>query len=846
MPQKTKQTPMMEQYFSIKKDYQDAFLFYRLGDFYELFYDDAEKAAQILELTLTSRNKNADDPIPMCGVPYHAAAGYIDTLIEKGYKVAICEQVEDPKTTKGMVKREVIQLITPGTVMDGKGLHSKENNYLTAVIKDGDDYGIAYADLSTGEMKATVVSDEDIVFNELATLATKELIVAQPLPDNLTKRIEQRLGAVMSVQATEQQVGGLADAITEPLAKQAVELLHAYLQRTQMRQLGHLQPAQFYQTDHYLKMDYYSKYNLELTQAIRTGKKQGTLLWLLDETKTAMGARLLKQWIDHPLIQQAAIERRQLQVASLLHAFFERVDLQESLKGVYDLERLAGRIAFGNVNGRDLLQLKHSLQQVPQIQAIIAGINYEEWTALLTELTPLEDVVALIDEAIAEDAPLQITEGNVIKVGYDSQLDQYREAMRNGKQWLAELEAKERQETGIKNLKVGYNRVFGYYIEISKANIVNLTQPERYDRKQTLANAERFITPELKKLEALILEAEERSTELEYRLFIEVREQVKQAITRLQALAKAISTVDVLQSFATISERYQYVKPNMNQQQKLAIVQGRHPVVEKVLGQQEYIANDILMDQETFILLITGPNMSGKSTYMRQLALTVILAQIGCFVPAESAELPIFDQIFTRIGASDDLIAGQSTFMVEMMEANQALQHATVNSLILFDELGRGTATYDGMALAQAIIEYIHRDIRAKTLFSTHYHELTVLDQELAHLRNQHVGAVEKEGEVVFLHKMMTGPADKSYGIHVAKLAGLPKELLTRASVILHSLESQAQSPMAHIDEPVEQLSLFQSQQQVVCEEVTQLNLSQMTPIEVMLKVAEWQKKLVD
>lgn len=846
MPQKTKQTPMMEQYFSIKKDYQDAFLFYRLGDFYELFYDDAEKAAQILELTLTSRNKNADDPIPMCGVPYHAAAGYIDTLIEKGYKVAICEQVEDPKTTKGMVKREVIQLITPGTVMDGKGLHSKENNYLTAVIKDGDDYGIAYADLSTGEMKATVVSDEDIVFNELATLETKELIVAQPLPDNLTKRIEQRLGAVMSVQATEQQVGGLADAITEPLAKQAVELLHAYLQRTQMRQLGHLQPAQFYQTDHYLKMDYYSKYNLELTQAIRTGKKQGTLLWLLDETKTAMGARLLKQWIDHPLIQQAAIERRQLQVASLLHAFFERVDLQESLKGVYDLERLAGRIAFGNVNGRDLLQLKHSLQQVPQIQAIIASINHEEWTALLTELTPLEDVVALIDEAIAEDAPLQITEGNVIKLGYDSQLDQYREAMRNGKQWLAELEAKERQETGIKNLKVGYNRVFGYYIEISKANIVNLTQPERYDRKQTLANAERFITPELKKLEALILEAEERSTELEYRLFIEVREQVKQAITRLQSLAKAISTVDVLQSFATISERYQYVKPNMNQQQKLAIVQGRHPVVEKVLGQQEYIANDILMDQETFILLITGPNMSGKSTYMRQLALTVILAQIGCFVPAESAELPIFDQIFTRIGASDDLIAGQSTFMVEMMEANQALQHATVNSLILFDELGRGTATYDGMALAQAIIEYIHRDIRAKTLFSTHYHELTVLDQELAHLRNQHVGAVEKEGEVVFLHKMMTGPADKSYGIHVAKLAGLPKELLTRASVILHSLESQAQSPMAHIDEPVEQLSLFQSQQQVVCEEVTQLNLSQMTPIEVMLKVAEWQKKLVD
>lgn len=860
MPQKTKYTPMMEQYFSIKKDYEDAFLFYRLGDFYELFYDDAQQAAQLLELTLTSRNKNAEDPIPMCGVPYHAAAGYIDTLVEQGYKVAICEQVEDPKTTKGMVKREVIQLITPGTVMDGKGLSSKENNYLTALVCEGADFGFAYTDLSTGEMQVTVLTEEEAVINEACALATKEIIINEALPDTLRVPLEQRLGSVFSVQSMQEQpeteeFERLIVDVNQPLAQTAVAQLYRYLKRTQKRQLEHLQAARIYQPDHYLKLDYYSKYNLELTQSIRTGKKQGTLLWLLDETKTAMGARLLKQWIDHPLISQTQIYARQAQVASLLTAFFERADLQESLKGVYDLERLAGRVAFGNVNGRDLLQLQHSLEQVPLIRTILMGIDQGEWTQLLTTLEPMEDVVQLIDRAIAIDAPLQITEGNIIKTGFHSQLDEYREAMRNGKQWLAELEAKERQATGIKNLKVGYNRVFGYYIEITKANLVHLTQPERYDRKQTLANAERFITPELKELETIILGAEEKSTELEYQLFLQVREEVKQAIGRLQKLAQAISSVDVVQSFATISERYQYVRPTLNRTQALTIQQGRHPVVEKVLGHQEYIPNDIVMDADTLIMLITGPNMSGKSTYMRQLALTVIMAQIGCFVPAQSAELPIFDRIFTRIGASDDLIAGQSTFMVEMMEANQALQHATKDSLILFDELGRGTATYDGMALAQSIIEYIHQEVQAKTLFSTHYHELTVLDETLPHLQNQHVGAVEKDGEVVFLHKMMAGPADKSYGIHVAKIAGLPTDLLTRAAVILEKLE--AQQPLTTTYEPLvnreimseessEQLSLFgvNSQDETILQELKTLNISQMTPLDAMVKLAEWQKKM--
>ncbi len=855
MPQKTKHTPMMEQYFSIKAQYQDAFLFYRLGDFYELFYEDALQVAQLLELTLTSRNKNAEDPIPMCGVPYHAATNYIDTLVEQGYKVAICEQVEDPKTTKGMVKREVVQLVTPGTVMGGKGLSAKDNNFLTALAFDGTHYGFAYVDLTTGELRSAVLEDEEAVLNEASALQTKEVVFTSDIPVSVSELLESRLGVIFSTQEAYEENSEfqfLTSELTNPLEKEVTGKLLSYLAVTQKRSLDHIQKAVAYQPDHFLKMDYYSKFNLELTQSIRTGKKQGTLLWLLDETKTAMGGRLLKQWLDRPLIQQSQITARQDQVAALIHAFFERADLQEALTKVYDLERLAGRVAFGSVNGRDLIQLRTSLQQVPYIHAILSGIDHGEWSELLTRLEPMDDLVSLIDTAINEDAPLQVTEGNIIKDGFNDQLDQYREAMRNGKKWLAELEAKERQATGIKNLKVGFNRVFGYYIEVTKSNLINLEEG-RYDRKQTLANAERFITPELKELEKLILEAEEQSVDLEYRLFLEVREEVKKAIVRLQRLAKAISSVDVLQSFATISERYQYIRPELNTEKILNIVDGRHPVVEKVLGHQEYIPNTIDMNQETLILLITGPNMSGKSTYMRQLALTVVMAQIGCFVPAQSANMPIFDRIFTRIGASDDLIAGQSTFMVEMMEANQALRYATPNSLVLFDELGRGTATYDGMALAQAIIEYIHKEVQAKTLFSTHYHELTVLDEELPRLRNIHVGAVEKDGEVVFLHKMMEGPADKSYGIHVAKIAGLPHELLQRADVILKALEEGHNSPTSPIvEKPIiieetEQLSLFgegNPQEQKVLEQLQALNVLEMTPMDALNALYELKKQM--
>ncbi|ATO55898.1 DNA mismatch repair protein MutS [Loigolactobacillus coryniformis] len=881
MPQKTKETPMMAQYNAIKKDYPDAFLFYRIGDFYELFYDDAIKGAQLLELTLTARNKSATDPIPMCGVPHHAAQNYIDILVDKGYKVAICEQVEDPRTAVGMVKREVIQLVTPGTIMEQKAATAKSNNYLTALVETKkDQYGFAYTDLSTGELKVSRLAGADAVVNEVMSLRTKELVanheVTPQILTNLTK-----LGVLISYQ---DQVDPRAELsfVTQGLADltevKVVEQLLMYLTVTQKRSLAHLQVAEEYEPSEFLKMDHYAKNNLELTTSIRTGQRSGTLLWLLDATKTAMGGRLLKQWLDRPLINATQIKQRQDKVASLMDHFFERSSLQDELTKVYDLERLAGRVAFGNVNGRDLIQLKTSLLQIPKLKAILTDINDGTFDDVIDHLDPVSDVADLIDRAINDEPPLSIKDGNVIKPHYNQQLDDYRDAMKNGKQWIAELQAKERAATGIHTLKIGFNRVFGYYIEVTKANLAALPE-DRYERKQTLTNAERFSTPELKEKETLILEAQEKSTALEYDLFTAVREQVKQQIHRLQRLAKGVAALDVLQSFAVVSETYHYVRPTLTKAHDLEIVAGRHPVVEKVLGEQKYIPNDVTMDADNTILLITGPNMSGKSTYMRQLALTVIMAQIGCFIPATKATLPIFDQIFTRIGAADDLISGQSTFMVEMMESNTALAHATENSLILFDEIGRGTATYDGMALAQAIIEYLHDHVHAKTLFSTHYHELTALDTDLPHLRNVHVGAVEENGTLVFLHKMMAGAADKSYGIHVAKLAGLPDSLLTRATTILAGLETQSQAatvetptltekvsektpasaatPVEQVaetpapDETDEQLALFDYQESnvskselKVLDELKELNLMSMTPMDVMNTLYKWQKRL--
>ncbi|ANZ58336.1 DNA mismatch repair protein MutS [Fructilactobacillus lindneri] len=864
-----KNTAMMEQYQKIKDQYPDAFLFYRIGDFYELFNEDAVKGSQLLELTLTARNRKAENPIPMCGVPHQSAQTYIDTLIDKGYKVAICEQVEDPKSAKGMVKREVIQLVTPGTQTDNNSETAKVSNYLIGLTYDemSSQYGLSYIELSTGELKVSLLDSIEMVLNEVINLNAKEVVVDDTITNGITDSLKKR-GILVSIQQSSQDLDDY-DIITNVdnvILKNSLILLLSYVNETQKRSLSHIQPAVLYEPNSFLKIDHNSQYNLELMKNIRTGKKSGTLLWVIDDTKTAMGGRKLKQWLERPLINKDAIENRQRLVEILLDNYYERNELRDALVKVYDLERLAGRISFGGVNGRDLVQLKSSLEQVPKIKHVLNELDTPGFNDIYQQLDDIHDVLELIDDSIVNEPPISVTDGGIIKPGYDLKLDEYRDAMQNGKQWLADLETRERQATGINNLKIKYNRVFGYFIEISKGNLSKIDD-QRYERVQTLTNAERFTTPELKAKESLILEAQEKSRSLEYNIFTKIRNEIQKQIPRVQKLASGISSLDVLQSFAMISEKQQFVKPNFNQKHQLHITNGRHPVVEEVMKTQSYVPNDVDMDPNTGILLITGPNMSGKSTYMRQLALTVILAQIGCFVPAEKAEMPIFDQIFTRIGAADDLISGKSTFMVEMKEANQAIQNATPDSLILFDELGRGTSTYDGMALAQAIIEYIHNDVHAKTLFSTHYHELTDLAQNLTQLKNIHVGAVEKEGQLVFLHKILSGPADKSYGINVAKLAGLPDDLLKRAQTVLTDLENSETKKRSdnlnvtpetteHSSNGEQQMELFkveipnQSENKVnaktqeIIDEINKTDLMGKSPIEIMNLVYKWKQAL--
>ncbi|MFD2443625.1 DNA mismatch repair protein MutS [Bacillus sp. CGMCC 1.16607] len=878
-------TPMIQQYLQVKAEYEDAFLFFRLGDFYEMFFDDAIKASLELEITLTSREGGGEDRIPMCGVPYHSAPNYIEQLIERGYKVAICEQTEDPKQAKGVVKREVVQLITPGTVMEGRGLHDKENNFIATITFFNDDtYGFAYTDLTTGEGKATLLNGNfEDVLNEISILGAKEVVIDSEFAIEHKKKLSDRNVRALSIE-TETSIDPSFSHIVEEikedkLSKTVARLLH-YLYRTQKRSLDHLQPIKFYETQSFMKIDYFSKRNLEITETIRNKGKKGSLLWLLDETMTAMGGRLLKQWMERPLIDQKQITHRHSIVELFMQHYFERQELREKLKEVYDLERLAGRVAFGNVNARDLIQLKKSLTQIPFLKQILHSIGFEIATNIAEKLNPCEEVTDLLERALVENPPLSVKEGNMIRDGFNEELDRYRDASRNGKTWIAGLERQEREKTGIKSLKIGYNRVFGYYIEVTRANLHLLVEGQ-YERKQTLTNAERFITPELKEKEELILQAEEKSGELEYELFAQIREHVKSYIPQLQSLAKSVSELDVLQCFAQISEDRHYVKPTFSFDRKIYIKDGRHPVVEKVLAAQEYVPNDCYMDNEREILLITGPNMSGKSTYMRQIALTSILAQVGCFVPATEATLPIFDQVFTRIGAADDLISGQSTFMVEMLEAKNAIMNATPKSLILFDEIGRGTSTYDGMALAQAIIEYIHEQIGSKTLFSTHYHELTVLENDLSKLKNIHVSAMEHQGKLVFLHKIKEGAADKSYGIHVAELAELPKELIKRANELLNQFEQKQMmvdaskltkneitssfdqlnevqktninsslekvlqpSQLSFFDEPKEKVKPVLGKEQKVLEQIKKLDILDLTPLQAMNTLYELQKKL--
>ena len=860
-------TPMMEQYHEIKKQYPDAFLFYRVGDFYELFEDDAVKGAQILELTLTHRSNKTENPIPMAGVPHVAVDSYVDTLVEKGYKVALCEQLEDPKEAKGMVKRGIIQLVTPGTLMNDKPSEAKESNYLTSVVTTKNCFGLAYSDLSTGEIFATHLKTFAAVSNELLSLRTREVVYNGHLnasDSDFLHKANITVSEPAELTGKHAEISYAQQNLTNQAEKDAVKQLVGYLLQTQRRSLAHLQIAKSYEVSQYLQMSHTVRDNLELTASAKTGKKMGSLFWVLDKTHTAMGGRLLKQWLARPLLSVEELTKRQEMVQALLDGYFTRENVNDALKGVYDLERLTGRIAFGNVNARELLQLAHSLQAVPSILSSLKESDSAILQKFASEIDPLSGIADLISSTIVDQPPVLTTEGGLIRNNVDQQLDRYRDAMNNGKKWLTEMEQTERQKTGIDNLKVGYNKVFGYYIQVTNSN-KNKVPLDRYTRKQTLTNAERYITPELKEHENLILEAQTKSTDLEYELFVKLREEVKKYISALQKLAGQIAALDVFCSFAQVAEENNYCRPKFHtSNQDVKVVLGRHPVVEKVMKAGSYIPNDVRLDQDTDIYLITGPNMSGKSTYMRQMALIAVMAQVGSFVPADSAELPIFDQIFTRIGAADDLISGQSTFMVEMTEANEALQNATKRSLVLFDEIGRGTATYDGMALAGAIVQYLHDEVGAKVLFATHFHELTDLEQTLPRLKNIHVGATEENGKLIFLHKILPGPADQSYGIHVAQLAGLPRKVLRKATKLLNRLEAQG----SNLGPTSAQLDLFSSNEEPetvtdqelapgtetelsnkekdVLNEISNLYLADQTPLQVMQLVENWQDDLKD
>ncbi|MHD0397836.1 DNA mismatch repair protein MutS [Staphylococcus simulans] len=865
----TNVTPMMQQYLKIKSQYQDCLLFFRLGDFYEMFYEDAKVASKVLEITLTKRDAKKENPIPMCGVPYHSAESYIETLIDNGYKVAICEQMEDPKVTKGMVRREVIRVVTPGTIMNQGGVDEKQNNYILSFIRENDAIALSYCDVSTGELKVTHFKDESMLLNEITTINPNEIVTAEAVEEDLKQQMSLATETLTVVDDISNQDYSV-NQVEDDLMYRAVQVLLDYIHHTQKRNLDHIEAVKVYEAVDFMKMDYYAKRNLELTESIRLKSKKGTLLWLMDETKTPMGARRLKQWIDRPLIYKQAINERLDAVSQLIDRFIERDTLRNYLNQVYDIERLVGRVSYGNVNARDLIQLKHSISEIPNIKALLDAFD-NQLPEQFRQLEPLDDLLDLLEQSIVEEPPISVKDGGLFKQGFNAQLDEYLEASINGKQWLAQLQAKERERTGIRSLKISFNKVFGYFIEITRANLKDFEPADYgYTRKQTLSNAERFITDELKEKEDLILGAEDKAVELEYQLFVKLREAVKTYTERLQKQAKLISEIDCLQSFAEIAQKYNYVRPEFSEDKTLNLVDSRHPVVERVMDYNDYVPNDCDLDDEQFIYLITGPNMSGKSTYMRQIAIISIMAQMGAYVPCREAVLPIFDQIFTRIGAADDLVSGKSTFMVEMLEAQKALTYATEDSLIIFDEIGRGTSTFDGLALAQAMIEYVAQTSHAKTLFSTHYHELTTLDQSLPCLKNVHVAANEYQGELIFLHKVKEGAVDDSYGIQVAKLADLPDEVINRAQVILDAFEAK-DKPQPHIpanDTPAMQVAesteetkasetheteffqgtfdLFDStpKESAVESELKQLNISNMTPLEALIKLNELQNQL--
>lgn len=826
-----KVTPMMQQYIEIKKANPDIIVFFRLGDFYEMFFEDAINVSRELELTLTGKNAGLEEKIPMCGIPHHAANIYIEKLVDKGYRVGICEQLEDPKLAKGIVKRDLIQIVSKGTIIDNEALNEKDNNYIGNIIDFDHAYGISYADISTGEIYVFLTEHNVTkVISEIVSIGIKEIIATKKVDTTIISLLKNqfRITTTISDNILEnKEYSYVYENIGDMRYIETIKHLLTYITETQKRNLSHLQEAIIKENKNYLKMDIHTKRNLELTETLRLKQRNYSLIWLLDKTKTAMGSRMLKNFIENPLINKDEINRRLDTVEVLLKEFILKSDLQGLLFEVYDIERLSGRIAFGNANARDLLQLKNSLKVLPQIKDILTKINFYK------NIEEIPELYDLLEKSIYENPPITLKEGYLIKEGFNSELDELKSLRKGGKDFVARFEAEEREKTGIKNLRVGYNRVFGYYIEVSKGNTNLVKEEYGYERRQTLANCERYISPILKEKEDLILNAEEKIINLEYDIFTTIREKIKEYIPKLQNIAKVISEIDVLQSFATVTEENNYVRPIISETKEIRIINDRHPVIEKVIN-DEYVPNDIIMDENTNILLITGPNMAGKSTYMRQLAISVIMTQIGCFVPASKAKLPIFDAIYTRIGASDDLVSGESTFMVEMNEANYAISSATENSLVLFDELGRGTATFDGMALAQAIIEHIHDKIKCKTLFSTHYHELTDLENNLSNLKNIHVSAHEENGNLTFLHKIENGSVDKSYGIHVAKLASLPDSLIKRADQILKVYENKEKKRDIKIQESLPIDDLITEQKNEIEEEIKNINPLEITPIEAM------------
>lgn len=782
---KQKYSPMMMQYLGIKEQNKDAIVMFRLGDFYEMFFDDAMIVSKELELALTGKNAGAKERVPMCGVPFHSASGYIQKLVDNGHKVAIVEQLTDPGK-KGIVERGVVQIVTPGTIFD-ESMTKNKNNYIACMMIFDFVYTLAFCDITTGEFQVINIDKKDhLLNNQLASMEVKEIVVKSDCTYNFNDSI---MVSHYDNETFNEKYRDIFHNIKDLKEIKVSTLLLNYLIETQKRDLEHLQMIEEINNQDFMTMDLYTKKSLELTENSKDHEKYGSLFWLLDMTKSAMGARLLKNYIDRPLLKKEAIEERLDIVEIFTQQFIQRESIKEILKDIYDLERLSSRIAFGNINARDLKWIASSLKVLPELKQQLYSFNEPLTDQLANQIIDLSHITKLIDDAIIDNPPLTIKEGNIIKDHFNEELDELRYLRDHGKQWLVDFEQKEREKTGIKNLKVGYNRVFGYYIEVTKGSLDLVKDEFEYTRKQSLSNAERFITPELKDMESKILSAQDKIQKLEYVLFTQVRNEIKKEVHLIQDVSKIIARVDVYQSLAMLASENSYVRPVFNDQKIMDIKEGRHGVIEKVMGHGKYVPNDVSIDENSPVVLITGPNMGGKSTYMRQVALIVIMAQIGSFVPAKYANLTIFDQIFTRIGASDDLISGQSTFMVEMLEANNALRFASEKSLILFDEIGRGTATFDGMAIAQAMIEYIASEIHCMTLFSTHYHELTFLEDKGLGIQNVHASARVDNDHLVFEYLIKKGRSNKSYGVNVAKLAKLPDEIINRANLVLETLE---------------------------------------------------------